>query len=73
MTKPKKICCRNCKFFDPVEDEDFNIGDCHRYPPTYVDDQKGGMPGFDALEWMFPTVTIGDWCGEFQKKWSNPN
>jgi hypothetical protein len=61
--------CEDCKYYE--HEIDAAEGECHRLPPKtfmmpesnweYVDD-----PEF--FNFVYPLVTEGDWCGEFQKK-----
>ena len=47
--------CKNCKYFEKIDDEDSNDR-CRRYPPKII----GKHGGFDF------TPTKEDWvCGEF--------
>jgi hypothetical protein len=51
--------CETCRFW--VEDqEDEEIGCCHRYPPRVVI-RRGDCP--DSL---WPETDYDDWCGEHQ-------
>lgn len=52
--------CKNCKFFDPLNDE---FGWCHRYAP------HPGIGGDVGTHWQWPGVSISDWCGEFKERY----
>lgn len=45
--------CVTCQFVIPT------TGECHRFPPTLV------FQGSTAFS-VWPTVSDGDWCGEYQ-------
>lgn len=52
---PSRDSCANCIHFtqDVVDEE---IGECHRYPSTYIQRQH---------IWSFAVVTANNTCGEF--------
>lgn len=63
--------CETCRFFwdyDEASEVGYPgelLGECHRYPPTYRDEQN---------EWQHndrPTVVGCEWCGEYQQKEPN--
>lgn len=51
--------CTSCEFAQVVVGEDGPRIDCHRYPPSFVNDVDG-----EPMR-VWPQVGEGDWCGEF--------
>ena len=49
--------CITCAFFVP--DKNSSVGECHRYPPTILPDDGGGV------SFSFPLTSADEWCGEF--------
>lgn len=68
---PRCSECRHWEYFDEEDDE--QIGTCHRYPPQRIVENEallhanGGMPplAHSPREWSQPTTREGDRCGEF--------
>lgn len=57
--------CGNCRYFwhDREESGEDDLGECRRYPPSYVLDH--GTPD----EFFYcPSVTKGFWCGEHSER-----
>ena len=48
--------CERCRFWEET-DADAEMGDCHRYPPSF--DGRAGFGG------MFPDTSGEYWCGEW--------
>ena len=55
------VRCPSCRFWEDVGNrwEGFDLGICHRLPPVEDTSSIGDNPSTQ------PTVTSGDWCGEF--------
>ncbi len=53
-TRSTDKLCSSCKFW-VRDDDDPDVGDCHRYPPVIYPNGEG--------------VKVGayDWCGEYKK------
>lgn len=55
-------CCATCRFFlakEPIPGEDYCVGDCRRYPPTWAVNDELSEP-------KFPYMDGAEWCGEYQ-------
>ncbi|CAG4883244.1 protein of unknown function [Georgfuchsia toluolica] len=48
---PSHLRCETCEY---LELHDNNEGNCHRYPPVFIENSH----------WKFPHVSIHHWCGE---------
>jgi len=62
-------CCAKCWFAAPLDCDDPPIvAVCRRFPPLFFSG-FGQRTGDDMSEdnWHRPTVTLDDWCGEFQR------
>ena len=65
--------CESCKFwrYFGVQDGEFDIGTCHRYPPlptpkgTLTDDATA-LAMWGSGHWSHPTTEHLNWCGEFK-------
>jgi hypothetical protein len=55
---PERPKCLLCMFFMAEEPSTYR-GDCHRYPPTYVNDTVGVL---------FPAVHAFLLCGEYRRR-----
>jgi len=58
--------CKDCKFFEPSESEKFPAGECRRYAPHPGRERQDEDGHVDPLYRLWPKVSAGDWCGEFQ-------
>lgn len=66
--------CGNCTFFNRLPDRNGHQthgGFCQRYPPQVIPHQTGGgaySPIRTDDRTSFPSVSHGDWCGEWKKE-----
>lgn len=59
MTNNKEEECGNCRFsFQGNNDVYDNYVDCRRHAPKV----------FDGVGTSWPTVFVGDWCGEWETR-----
>ena len=60
--------CETCAYwdFDAREDSVNSYGECHRYPPTRIDEVSQLYPFSLA-------VSAKDWCGEWKAKEDKSN
>jgi hypothetical protein len=58
------LACVNCHYYHQHSDE---LGDCHRYPPTYA----GSDTPNQWHRWKHPLVHHENWCGEFKPRQTN--
>jgi len=70
MSEQREEQCGRCRFYksyhvddiNPDDPDDCDAGDCHRYPPWWMDEYN--------CTW--PVVLERNWCGEFQPKPPEP-
>ena len=68
--------CPSCYYSVEVMDDDNEFcWACCRYPPppngrflTRMPDGEGGFRNVRNIEWLYPKVFEGDWCGEYRPK-----
>ena len=67
MTEERQ--CRNCRWFSPENAKDnWDEGECRRYPPVHVDKVYCASPFLEGgLPSEFPCVQGDWWCGEWEK------
>ena len=53
--KEKK--CRDCRYWDEIDDSGEKKGECRRYAP------RGAGGGLESYVWNMTKAT--DWCGDF--------
>lgn len=49
--------CGSCAFFKA--DKNGDLGECHRFPPTLLPEDNGGV------SFSFILTATDEWCGEF--------
>jgi hypothetical protein len=49
-----------CAFFKP--DKEADLGECHRYPPTVLPEDNGGV------SFSFALTASDEWCGEYIRR-----
>jgi hypothetical protein len=52
--------CRTCSFFKP--DKEASLGECHRFPPTVLPEDNGGV------SFSFALTASDEWCGEYIRR-----
>lgn len=57
--------CMSCQF---EFDEDGKVGQCRRFPPKLHIIPPALQGGRSQMTPMYPPVTSGMWCGEFELK-----
>lgn len=58
--------CENCDFFKYAGYISQYHGECHRYPPNFLDTREKGRGS--TSEWYFPIVSTKEFCGEYKKR-----
>jgi hypothetical protein len=67
--------CATCRMFSGVAAERLTNGDysngfgeCRRYPPALIPDERANVCGDIDLEWASPIVDVNHGCGEHQPR-----
>ena len=55
------MCCR-CKYWDSELYAKHVVGDCHRYPPTVINEEDA-----ESFTHVLPKTRKEEWCGEFSR------
>jgi len=57
--------CEFCCYYQKDTTNNSGMGECHRFPPTQT---KEPFPQqVNKFITRFPSVSEGDWCGEYSK------
>ena len=56
--------CQRCFYFRNLDKNEAGLGECHRYAPKPV---TSAIDRTHRYRVVWPTVGIGDWCGQYQR------